>query len=239
MESISPTITQQRLLNDAVLYAQGSEFATKLHEGIGYALAAEISLTDRAKWAELGAHAVASSLDWVDGKMKDKAVRSASKALFKHELNNRDRKPSENEWAVLNQHGIIDNPRGDERTDKRYFYSLTGALTVRMTNIKDGGTAEKIAANMAVSKLRDDAKGGLRDYAESRGWSTNAKALGKVKTTLHGLGAGALLMPVLDNKLGRKIGTGLISAGTIIGIADYYKYRAYIRRQEQLATKAN
>lgn len=225
-------------LNDAVLYAEGSELATKVHEGIGYALAAEIAFTDRAKWAEVGAHAVASALDWVDGKLKDKAVRSASKALFKKELNNRDQKPSEEEWAVLNEHGVIDNPRGDERTDKRYFYSTMGALSVRMARNDHNKTVTVLTANIALSKMRDEAKGGLRDYAQQQGWETNAKVLGKVKTSLHGIGIGALLMPVFDNGPGRALGTVLISGGTLVGMVDYSKYNSYVHKKEQLAKQA-
>ena len=226
------TLTQHRLLNDAVLYAYSSEFATQLHEGIGYALGVEVAATRHATWLELGAHVVASSLDLVDGRLKDKAVRCASKALFKEPRNNRDNKPDPTQWEMLEQHGIVDNPRADERTDKRYFYSLMSALTIRMFNNGDTRTAKSLITNMGVSKLRDDAKGGLRNYAETRGWSTNAKFFGKAKTTLHVVGISALLTPPLDNPIGRRIGTAIISAGTLAGLADYTKYISYINEQE-------
>ncbi|NBU33572.1 hypothetical protein EB118_02375 [bacterium] len=234
MRSDTPTITQRRQLDDADFFSRISELATNVHEGLGYALATEVALTKNAKWTELGTHAVASALDWVDGFAKDLAVRSASKALFKGvKLNNRDTKPNSEQWAILHHYGIYDNPRGDEQTDKRYYYSLTGALVVRMARNHDARSAEQIATNIAVSKIRDDTKSELRDYAEQHGWSTNAKALGKLKTFLHGLGIAALLTPTLDNKAGHMIGTNLISTGTVVGLLDLQKYRSYIHKQEQ------
>ena len=237
METDTPTISQRRLLNDAVIYAEGSEFATKLHEGLGYALAAEVVLTTHPSWAEFGTHAVASSLDGADGKLKDMAVRTASKVLFKHERNIRDDKPTADEWIVLKEHDIADNPRGDERTDKRYFYSLMGSLMVRMARNGNNKTAAILTANVTVSKIRDDTKGSLRDYAQSNGWETNAKALGKAKTALHNIGIGVLLAPVFNNRVGRTIGSGLISVGTLVGIADLSRYKRYLRQQEQLSTE--
>ncbi len=239
MESGTPTITRQRLLNDAVLYAQSSELATQLHEGLGYVLGAEIAFTNNAKWSEFGTHAVACSLDGADGKLKDLAVRAATKALYMRERNIRDNKPTPDEWAVLKQHDIVDNPRGDERTDKRYFYSRMGALTVRMARNGYTKTAAVLSANMAVSKVRDDAKGSLRDTAQQQGWETNAKVLGKVKTSLHGIGIGTLLTPIFDNGPGRLLGSAIISAGTLIGIADYGRYKSYVTKQKNLVTKNN
>lgn len=239
MDSNRLTLTEKNILNDASLLAYGSDIATDLHTFLGFDIGALIlthphpSTLERR--TECGLHIIASGLDFGDGWIKNMAVKKASSIVLAEQKDIRVNKPNSDEWQLLHDHGIIDKPRKDERSDKKYFYSVMSSIAIREAMNGNTKIAAVLGANIGISALRDKSKTDLRDYAEARDLPTNAKKWGKAKTLLHNVGIGIVLGSSEKNIVGKAIGCAVISAGTTVGLHDWRIYRRYIRLEKARA----
>lgn len=232
-------MTQGHILNDAAILAHASDAATTLHTYLGYSLGAAIIAnacpSPKAESLEFRTHVVASGLDIGDGWIKNMAVIKASEVLLSKPKDIRNNKPTAEDWLILNNYNILDKPRADEISDKKYFYSVMSALAIRTAINGHNKTAAVLATNIAVSGARDTLKDKLRSYADEHGLSTHAKKWGKAKTLLHNVGVGVLLHPLGTNAFGRAVGSTTISVGTGVGLHDYRLYRHFIRHAKARA----
>ncbi len=218
-------------MNDAVIGANIADAATVLHGVLGGVVAAHILTHKDPTWVEFGMHAFASSLDYVDGSLKDRAVRLASSVILteNRSLKDKSNHPTSEEWQLLESYSIYDRPQLDERIDKAYFYVVMAALVKRAMTNGDKLTAGTLAANLSVTLGRDGLKTYARHEASKYKLSTHATQRGKNKTKWQGFGLGVLTSPIARNAVGRFIGTAMITYSTGLGIDDLIHYRRDVK----------
>lgn len=228
------TIGEQQTMNDAVILATSADAATILHAVAAPVIAAHIISHEQPSFREMAMHCVASSMDYVDGKLKSRAVALATSVLFPttRDLRDPNNRPSAEEWQKLNKIGIHDRPRFDDLTDKGYFYTVMGALLQRALSEGHSFTAAGISANLAVSVTRDGIKEIDRNNANKNGLSVHSVSLGKEKTKWHKAGMCVLTSPLARLSVGRLVGVSIISYGTRFGIRDAISYHRYVRHEK-------
>jgi hypothetical protein len=231
------TLSELDTLNTAVLYAKGADAATLTHGLAALPLAAYIATHPTPSFGECAVHVSASALDAVDGAAKTRAVALATRVLTMQERNLRDpnNKPTKEEWEQLQKLGIHDRPRFDDLTDKGYFYIVTSALCVRATKNSHKLTAVGLALNIGLNTPRDVLKEYDRHEADKIGVAVNAGPLGKKKTKLHNQGLAILTSPVARFSLGRALGVGLMTYGTLVGAKDALLYHRHVRHAKARA----
>jgi hypothetical protein len=114
----------------------------------------------------------------------------------------------------------------DPLADKIKFYSGLMGIAVRAVREHDTETAAITAANVVVSGARDLAMHKDRKLAASYGFNTDATQPNKWKTRLHAGASIALASPLSRSKVVRRTALGILSAGTILGVAGQTDYRA-------------
>lgn len=234
MKSDKFTYSDYNVLNTAALYAAAADTATIAHGAAAIPVAHHILTHEQPNWAECAMHTAASTLDLVDGKAKNTAVRLASKVLFGIERNLRDpeNRPTKEEYARLAINGIVDRPSWDERVDKGYFYTVTSALMARAVKSGHMYTAAGLGANLTIVVGRDTLKTAERKEARIHDISVHATQSGKEKTKLQSIGLGVLCSPLGRIAAGRTLGLGIITYSTGLGVKDLYQYRRFVRHEK-------
>ncbi|MEI7632322.1 MAG: hypothetical protein WCJ60_03295 [bacterium] len=221
------TLTEHNTINEAVLHAGASDASTIMHGVLGGVVAGHVLLNSEPNWVEFGMHTFASSLDYIDGHLKDKAVKLASSVLLteNRSLKNKANHPNKEEWQILNTYDIKDRPQLDERIDKAYFYVVMAALIKRAKNNGNHGTVKMLTANLGIVLARDGIKTHERFEAAKHNISTHATKRGKNKTKWQSIGLGVLTSPLAKTAAGRAIGVSIISLSTGLGLNDLKHYK--------------
>lgn len=119
----------------------------------------------------------------------------------------------------------------DPDADKRLQYGNRAALFVRAALEKDWKIAGVIAAETAVSAVRDRRMGQYRELATTYGIETDAIDINRAKTALIAGGEIVALSPLAENAIVRGVAIGTICLGTLVGVVGAEQYGQQVRAE--------
>lgn len=227
-------------LNDAALIATAANAATLVHGLATLPIAHHIQSHSLPSWAEWAMHSSAAALDVADGILKNEAVQKASLVLFgqPYSVRAKHQSPTPEQWECLKKHGVSDNPRIDDITDKLYNTITTSALIMRAFKNKHFFTVGALSVNALETLLRDVLKEYERKEAKKYHVRVHAEQDGKAKTKYQNIGAGILMSPMGRYATGRAVGVSVYTYGSYRGLVDLLKYRRKVRHAKARAGQA-
>lgn len=117
----------------------------------------------------------------------------------------------------------------DPKADKKLVNSTELGLVFRYIRHQDYTGFAVLAVNYVVSKWRDQRMQNDRDLALQMDYDPKAIGVNKVKSGLQFLGQSILVSRLAKQELYKKIGLGIISAGTILGVVGENIYRGRVQ----------
>lgn len=119
----------------------------------------------------------------------------------------------------------------DPSADKRLQYGNRLAIFTRAWVRGDRETAVVIAAETAVSAIRDTRMASHRSLAVEHDVETDAIDINRVKTALIAGGEVAALSPLAENQTARRAALAAICVGTLVGIVGAEQYGHQVRQE--------